>query len=120
MGRSEFTKSLRSMTYAEVEGILSDKKMLVMKIRNNPKGEEYKNTGEWINTKKDVARCLTILSEKKKEELREESIREGKPLPKFLRPKTTRAERVNIPKSMLTKYRQNRAPIKRKIVVFTP
>ncbi|KAI5192934.1 hypothetical protein NEMIN01_2298 [Nematocida minor] len=120
MGRNEFSASLRSMTYSEVEGILSDKKMHVMKMRNNVKGDEYKNTAEWINTKKDIARCLGVLTEKKRAEIKEECERENKPLPKFFTKKLPRAQRVNISKSILRKYSQDRKPLKRKIVVFTP
>lgn len=120
MGRQEFSNSLRSMGYSEVEGILSDKKMDIMRMRNNVKGEEYRKTAEWINTKKDIARCLTILTEKKKQEIKEECESTGKPLPKFLIKRVSRAKRVNVPKSVLDKYCQNRYPIRRKIVVFTP
>ncbi|EIJ88070.1 hypothetical protein NEPAR07_1792 [Nematocida parisii] len=120
MGKSEFTNQLRAMTYAEVESTLSDKKMQVLRMRNNVKGEEYKNTAEWITTKKDIARCLGVLTEKKRQEIKEECERENKPLPKFFTKKLPKAQRVNIPKEMLERYRQNRYPLRRKIVVFTP
>ncbi|KAH9385822.1 uncharacterized protein NEMAJ01_0718 [Nematocida major] len=120
MGRNEYSKQLRSMSYTEVEETLSDKKMLILNMRNNPKGEDYMNSAEWITTKKDIARCLTILGEKKREEIKEECERENKPLPKCFQKKLPRSVRVAMPKKMLAKYSQNRHPIRRKVVVFTP
>ncbi|EHY65638.1 hypothetical protein NERG_01245 [Nematocida ausubeli] len=120
MGRNEFSKQLRAMTYSEVENTLSDKKMQVLRMRNNVKGEEYKNTSEWITTKKDIARCLGVLTEKKRQEIREECERDNKPLPKFFTKKLPRAQRVTIPKATLERYRQNKHQLRRKIVVFTP
>lgn len=120
MGRSEYSQQLRAMTYEEVEQTLADKKMHILKMRNNVKGEEYKNTAEWITTKKDIARCLNVLTEKKKQEIKEECEKDNKPLPKFLRPKLPKSQRVAMPKEMLAAYTQRRSRVKKKIVVFAP
>ncbi|OAG28943.1 large subunit ribosomal protein L35e [Nematocida displodere] len=119
MARSEFSKELRLKTNTDIENTLSDKKMELLRMRNDAI-EGYKVTAKWINTKKDVARCLSILTEKKKEEIKAECIKTGKPLPKTLRPKQPRSVRVSIPKEMLKKYGQCKSHLKKKVVVFTP
>lgn len=120
MGRSEYTNELRNMSYQEVENILADKKMHMMKLRNDTKTENIKRTAEWLRTKKDIGRCMNVLTEKKREEIKQEYEREGKPLPKTFTPRLPRCMRVGISKEMLNNYRQHRKRVTRKLVVFQP
>ncbi|KAI5185883.1 hypothetical protein NEHOM01_1133 [Nematocida homosporus] len=131
MARSEFTNELRRMPYKQVEEILSDKKMAILRMRNNEKRDEVKISAEWIQTKRDIARCLTILTEKRRNEIAEEYMTvdevtgekvsvADKCKPKFLRKKQPRCARVNMPKEMLERFAQNKSRLRRKVVVFTP
>ncbi|KAI5171082.1 hypothetical protein NEFER03_0484 [Nematocida sp. LUAm3] len=119
MGTREFAKELRSMSYEDIENTLSDKKMAILRMRNEGKQDDIKITKQWITTKKDIARCLTILGEKKRNEIKEQCEKEGKPLPKILREKRPRKERVNVSKKTLQRYSQS-TPLRRKVVVFNP
>lgn len=120
MGRNQFSKELREMTAEQIQGIVSDKKMNIMRMRNENRSRDMKITAEWINTKRDIARCMNVLGEKKRQEIREECEREGKPLPRILTKKEPRTKRVSMPKEMIKRFAQNKNRIRRKIVVFTP
>lgn len=118
MGRNEFSKELREKSYEEVEAILSEKKMGLLRLRTELTNSKGKCSAEWINTKKDIARCLTILAEKQKEEIIRECQEKNLPLPKKMRPKLPRVLRVSIPKKTLEKYTQRRGRGRGKVVVF--
>ncbi|KAI5191126.1 hypothetical protein NECID01_1295 [Nematocida sp. AWRm77] len=118
MARHEYTNELRSKDYAEVEQVLADKKMTLFRLRTELTNSKGKGSAEWINTKKDIARCMSILGEKKKEEIKKDCLAKGLPLPKFMRPKLPRVLRVSVPKKTLEKYSQRRKSGKGKVVVF--
>lgn len=118
-----FAAELREKTYDEVNAALEEKKMLLLQMRQQLKQDTLKDTNKYRQTKKDVARCLQVMTEKKRAEMAEQ-YKGKKTVPKNLRPKMTRAQRVAIPKELLAKKaprlarRLQRFP--RKIVVFTP
>jgi len=116
--KSEFSKELRRMAYEDIENVLSDKKMMLMRLRNKSTDDQLKKSPEWVETKKDIARCMTVLTEKKREEIRREAEEKNIPLPKFLRKKQSRAMRVNMPKEMLQRYCQNKHRLRKRVVVF--
>ncbi|KAI5179709.1 hypothetical protein NEOKW01_0172 [Nematocida sp. AWRm80] len=120
MSKSTFMNEIRGLSLEELQTVLSDKKRIIMNLRNESRGNDVKRTAEWINTKKNIARCMFMISEKKKEEIKAECEKEGKPLPKKLfTKKLPRKLRVSIDKATLKKFAQRR-PIARKIVVFKP
>ena len=57
-------KELRTKENAELNKILQDKKMELVKLRFDWKNKKLKNTNLIKETKKDIARILTILKER--------------------------------------------------------
>jgi len=57
-------KELRTKENAELNKILQDKKMELVKLRFDWKNKKLKNTNLIKETKKDIARILTILRER--------------------------------------------------------
>lgn len=87
---------LRKNTYEEVKTIMEDKKMRLLQLRQALKQDSLKDVHKYKVTKKDVARCLHVMTEKKREEM-EEKYKNAKVVPKDLRPKLTRARRPALP-----------------------
>lgn len=57
-------KELREKTKEELENLLKEKKARLMKLRFELKEGKLKNVAEIKETKRDIARILTILKEK--------------------------------------------------------
>lgn len=57
-------KELRTKENAELNKILQDKKMELVELRFDWKNKKLKNTNLIKETKKDIARILTILKER--------------------------------------------------------
>lgn len=58
-------KELREKNIAELENILGEKRANTIKLRFNIASKQVKNTKELKNEKRDIAKILTLIKEKK-------------------------------------------------------
>jgi large subunit ribosomal protein L29 len=57
------SKELREMNIEELKKLLAEKRETAQKLRFDISGKQVKNHREFRNTKKDIARILTLLKE---------------------------------------------------------
>lgn len=59
------TRELREMNKNELARLLEDKKAKAVSLRFDISSKQLKNNREYRNTKKDIAKILTLLKEQK-------------------------------------------------------
>ncbi|MBW9140594.1 MAG: 50S ribosomal protein L29 [Candidatus Aramenus sp.] len=64
--RNEFLKNIKNLDIAEVQKRLQDMEMDLVKLRAESRVGTIKDTAAIRNTRKNIARILTVLSEKRK------------------------------------------------------
>ncbi len=64
--RNEFLKTVRNLDVGELQKRLQDMQMELVKLRAESRVGTIKDTAAIRNTRKNIARLLTILSQKRK------------------------------------------------------
>jgi ribosomal protein L29 len=97
-----FIEQLRSATEEEIHKVLEEKKQDLMNTLQQLKQGALKETARKGEIKRDIARCMQVLGEKKRAEMMEK-YKHSKIVPKDLRPKLPKSKRNAMPEALLKK-----------------